>query len=103
MLVAHTTLFEISCHGLPDFYIILGKPARNKLTMMVFRKSKLFEMASSSADGRALNMDKSDISKLNSYVISASIAGKHLTGLKEKVRTIFKPIKVRLSYITNYC
>ena len=73
---------------------------------MVFRKSKLFEMASSSADGRALHMDKSDISQLNSYVISASIAGKHLTGLKEKVRTIFKPIKVsifQLTSISKYC
>ena len=64
--------------------------------MMVFRKSKLFEMAAKSSDGRALNMNKNDISQLNSYVISASIAGKKLTGLKERVRTIFKPLKVRV-------
>ena len=64
---------------------------------MVFRKSKLFEMAAKSADGKALNMDQHEISKLNSYVISASIAGKKLTDLKEKVRTIFKPLKVSYS------
>ena len=61
---------------------------------MVFRKSKLFEMAAKSSDGRAMNMDRHDISQLNSYVISASIAGRKLSGLKEKVRTIFKPLKV---------
>ena len=74
---------------------ILGQPAKNKLTMMVFRKSKLFEMAAKSSDGRAMNMNRKDISQLNSYVISASIAGRKLSGLKEKVRTIFKPLKVR--------
>ena len=69
--------------------------------MMVFRKSKLFEMADRSTDGRALNMDKNEISRLNSYVISASIAGKKLTGLKEKVRTIFKPLSVSIRVINH--
>ncbi|WAR24970.1 AGRG4-like protein [Mya arenaria] len=69
-----------------------GKGLSNRLTMMVFRKSKLFEAAitKESRDSGAVDGQMAD---LNSYVISASIAGRKLEGLKEKVKTIFKPTK----------
>jgi len=65
----------------------------DRLTMMVFRKSKLFDAAISEG-GRSSSLTDQHLSNLNSYVISASIAGKKIQGLKENVRTIFKPLTV---------
>ena len=77
-----------------------GECISNRLTMMVFRKSKLFEDAVS-ADEQTINPTDQQLANLNSYVISASIAGKKLKGLKEKVKTMFRPSKVyrSLKYI----
>ena len=63
--------------------------------MMVFRKSKLFEAAVTKGNRNSGALD-GQLADLNSYVISASIAGRKLEGLKEKVKTIFKPTKVPL-------
>ncbi|XP_045165784.2 uncharacterized protein LOC123529498 isoform X2 [Mercenaria mercenaria] len=69
-----------------------GATISDRLTMMVFRKSKLFKAAITDG-GRKMSLSKQQLSNLNSYVISASIAGKKLQDLNEKVKTIFKPIK----------
>ncbi|XP_052214073.1 adhesion G-protein coupled receptor G6-like [Dreissena polymorpha] len=69
-----------------------GTRLSNRLTMMVFRKSRLFEAATDDA-GRKLNPTAAQLTNINSYIISASIAGRRIEGLKEKVKTIFKPIK----------
>lgn len=69
-----------------------GTSVSSRLTMMVFRKSKLFEAAITD-DGRRMNPTEQQLSNLNSYIISASIAGKKLEDLGERVKTIFKPIQ----------
>ena len=61
--------------------------------MMVFRKSRLFEAAVSESN-KDTSGAASQMADLNSYVISASIAGRKLEGLKQQVKTIFKPTQV---------
>lgn len=76
--------------------MVIGKSMTDRLTMMVFRKSKLFDAAIS--DGRRKSsLTDQQLDNLNSYVISASIAGKKIQDLKDSVKTIFKPLKVMYS------
>lgn len=86
--------------------MVIGKSMTDRLTMMVFRKSKLFDAAIS--DGRRKSsLTDQQLDNLNSYVISASIAGKKIQDLKDSVKTIFKPLKVMYSSgiynFTNKC
>lgn len=75
-----------------------GSSDGSRLFMMVYRDGKLFKENNNQYLG---NHDVDSISKysnygvLNSYIISASIGGKQIKGLSSRVRTIFKPLKVR--------
>ncbi|KAK3609831.1 hypothetical protein CHS0354_029871 [Potamilus streckersoni] len=70
-----------------------GKRLSNRLYMMVFRKNKLFEAAATAQDRDIAAFNEKHVALLDSYIISASIAGQTLTNLKEKVKTVFKPLK----------
>lgn len=80
---------------LSHIFNILGQSMSDRLTMMVFRKSKLFDAAISEG-GRTSSLSDQQLQNLNSYVISASIAGKKIQDLRDSVKTIFKPLTVRL-------
>ncbi|KAL3852133.1 hypothetical protein ACJMK2_015813 [Sinanodonta woodiana] len=70
-----------------------GERLSNRLYMMVFRKNKLFEAAATTQERDIAAFNEKHVAFLDSYIISASIAGQTLTNLKEKVKTIFKPLK----------
>ncbi|KAL4227170.1 G-protein coupled receptor [Mactra antiquata] len=67
-----------------------GASISERLTMIVYRKSKLFQAAITDG-GRRISPTDQQMLHLNSYVISASIAGKKIEHLDEKVKCIFKP------------
>lgn len=65
--------------------------------MMVYRDGNMFQDSSMPNNAqRTASESKHFIDKkLNSFVISASIGGRKIEGLKQKVKTIFRPLKVR--------
>ena len=70
--------------------------------MMVYRYGRLFQTmdeAQSNLEQKKEAQFVDDSGLLNSFVISASIGGKKIERLKNKVKTIFKPLKVTLRYI----
>ncbi|XP_069101076.1 uncharacterized protein [Argopecten irradians] len=74
--------------------MIDGKGVKDdtRLYMMVYRDGRLFQ-------GNSKGRDKIDVTRdlrlgvLNSYIISASISGRQIKGLKQKVKTVFKPLQ----------
>lgn len=68
--------------------------------MMVYREGNMFQDSSVPNNvGQRVSIIESQESKmLNSFVISASIGGKKIEGLKQKVKTIFRPLKVGFKF-----
>lgn len=72
--------------------------------MMVYRYGRLFQTmdeAQSNLEQKKEAQFVDDSGLLNSFVISASIGGKKIEHLKNKVKTIFKPLKVRFSVLNK--
>ncbi|OWF34702.1 uncharacterized protein LOC110443881 [Mizuhopecten yessoensis] len=63
-----------------------------RLYMMVYRDGRLFRGNSKAADKIDVTRDLR-LGILNSYIISASISGREVKGLKHKVKTVFKPLQ----------
>lgn len=65
--------------------------------MMVYRDGNMFQDSSmpSNVQRTTSESKRSNNKKLNSFVISASIGGRKIEGLKQKVKTIFRPLKVK--------
>lgn len=63
--------------------------------MMVYRDGNMFQDLSmpNNVQQAASDSTRSNNKKLNSFVISASIGGRRIKGLKQKVKTIFRPLK----------
>ncbi|XP_060082233.1 uncharacterized protein LOC132561550 [Ylistrum balloti] len=63
-----------------------------RLYMMVYRDGRLFQ--DNSKGGSKIDVTRDlRLGVLNSYIISASISGKHIKGLTHKVKTVFKPLQ----------
>lgn len=69
-----------------------GESISNRLSMMLFRKSQLFEASINEGGPKVIQADE-QFANLNSYIISARISGRQVNGLQEKIKIIFKPIK----------
>lgn len=65
--------------------------------MMVYRDGNMFQDLSmpNNVQQAASDSTRSNNKQLNSFVISASIGGRRIEGLKQKVKTIFRPLKVQ--------
>lgn len=69
--------------------------------MMVYRDGNMFQDSSALMNVDQAPLDSASLhrKRLNSFVISASIGGRKIEGLQQKVKTIFRPIKVTFAII----
>ncbi|KAJ8301740.1 hypothetical protein KUTeg_020727 [Tegillarca granosa] len=67
------------------------KGKQTRLVMVVYRDGRLFKASELSPEDDAIHNE--ELGKLNSFVISASIGGKKIQGLKNKVKTVFTPLQ----------
>ncbi|KAK3102670.1 hypothetical protein FSP39_013054 [Pinctada imbricata] len=79
---------------LPPDLIDEATAGKRRLFMMVYKKGNLFQDDSIpiNVSGK-VNVDGGhDLKLINSYVISASLGGKKIQGLSNKVKTIYRPL-----------
>ena len=74
---------------------------KSRLFMMVYRDGNMFQDSSALMNVDQAPLDSASLNRkrLNSFVISASIGGRKIEGLQQKVKTIFRPIKVTFAFI----
>lgn len=65
--------------------------------MVVYRDGRLFKASELSTEEDPIHNE--ELGRLNSFVISASIGGKKIQGLKNKVKTVFTPLQVCATHI----
>ena len=81
--------------------IIFVSENKSRLFMMVYRDGNMFQDSSAPMNVDQAPLDSASLNRkrLNSFVISASIGGRKIEGLQQKVKTIFRPIKVTFAMI----
>lgn len=86
---------DVAIHLPPELVEETKAENNSRLYMMVYRDGNMFQDLSmpNNVQQAASDSTRSNNKKLNSFVISASIGGRRIKGLKQKVKTIFRPLK----------
>ncbi|XP_022298170.2 uncharacterized protein LOC111107321 [Crassostrea virginica] len=86
---------DVAIHLPPELVQETKNENKSRLFMMVYRDGNMFQDSSALMNVDQAPLDSASLNRkrLNSFVISASIGGRKIEGLQQKVKTIFRPIK----------